>query len=116
MLAHKLSSSCSEQLAWILQLIIAGTGNTSSAAYQLALAQAQNESRASTDMNNATAVALSDYIAYVAKNGTNVGTLDTVYPSLDVDDYQVTPDAYCPAVHWTTGHHCPASCAECGPA
>ena len=60
-------------------------------------------------MNNATAVALSDYIAYVAGNDTNVGTLDTVYPSLDVDVYQVTPDEYCPAVHWTTavGHHCP---------
>ena len=44
-------------------------------------------------------MALSDYIAYVAGNGTNVGTLDTVYPSLDVDEFQVTPDEYCPAVH-----------------
>ena len=105
-LAHTPSSSCSEQLPWILQLIIAGTGNTSSAAYRLALAQAQNGSRASTGMGNATAMALSDYIAYVAGNGTNVGTVDTVYPSLDVDEFQVTPHEYCPAVHWATavGH------------
>ncbi len=43
-------------------------------------------------MSDATAVALSNYIAYVIGNGTNVGTLDTVYPTLGVDDFQVTPD------------------------